>query len=166
MCSFNHKLNITLLPGRACFVCELDNNSTELGPENTCPACPPNTPLDPRQGLKVLAHMGAHILFDSNIDRSTNPCGGCLSPAPMCEFFLTTSGTKKVDKKRSKCPNATISFTYSIAAKSTDSSPCSNVQLNCPLCGAGQPAIFRYNFQHHLKSVHPTAPVDKYMSLW
>ncbi|KAJ7181372.1 hypothetical protein C8R43DRAFT_1101284 [Mycena crocata] len=152
--------------GKACFVCEADNNSMDLGAANTCPACPGNTPLDPRQGLKVLGHIGAHILFDPKIDRSTQPCGCCLNPSPMCEFFLTTSGKKKINPARSKCPSSAIKFTYSVAANSSPSSPCSNVQLNCPLCGSTSPAVFRYNFLQHLKTVHPTAPVDKYTSVW
>ncbi|KAJ7114226.1 hypothetical protein C8R44DRAFT_984314 [Mycena epipterygia] len=152
--------------GRACFVCEFDNNSREIESANTCPACPPNTPLDPRQGQQVLAHMAAHILCDPNIDRSTEPCGICLNPAPMCEWYLTTSGKKKINNKRSKCPHAAILFRYSTAANSTASSPSSNIPINCALCGIGQPASWRYNYLHHLQTVHPAAPVEKYASIW
>ncbi|KAJ7291828.1 hypothetical protein C8J57DRAFT_1044147, partial [Mycena rebaudengoi] len=97
---------------------------------------------------------------------STERCGLCLNPAPMCEYYTTTSGTKKVDVSRSKCPNAGIKFTYSLAAKSTPSSPCSNVPIDCKLCGTGKPAIWRYNYVHHLRSVHPTAPIEKYFAIW
>ncbi|KAJ7138357.1 hypothetical protein C8R44DRAFT_533169, partial [Mycena epipterygia] len=130
--------------GRARFVCEFDNNSRELESANTCPLCPPNTPLDPHQGQQVLAHMAAHILFDPDLDRSTEPCGLCLNPAPMCEWYLTTSGKKKVHEKRTKCPHAGITFTYSTVMNSTASSPSSNVPVDCALCGIKQPAIWRY----------------------
>ncbi|KAJ7842614.1 hypothetical protein B0H13DRAFT_1648770, partial [Mycena leptocephala] len=150
-----------------CFVCEFDNNSRELETENTCPLCPPNTPLYPRQGQQVLAHMAAHILFDPKIDRSTQPCGICLNPAPMCEFHLmTTGGKQKLDIKRCKCPNAGITFRYSTAAVSTPSSPSSNVSIVCTLCPKGQPAIWRYNYLYHLRTDHPSAPEEKYSSLW
>ncbi|KAJ7209910.1 hypothetical protein C8J57DRAFT_1098340 [Mycena rebaudengoi] len=152
--------------GGACFVCEFNDNSQTLETPNSCTACPPNTPLDPKQGQPVLAHNGTHILFDPAIDRSTQRCGMCLNPAPFCQYFLTTSGTKKIDYKRSKCPNARIKYSYSIAGKSAASSPCSNIPINCALCGTEHPAVWRYNYLDHLHSAHPTAPVEKYRSIW
>ncbi|KAJ7197097.1 hypothetical protein C8J57DRAFT_1455782 [Mycena rebaudengoi] len=152
--------------GGACFVCEFNDNSQTLETPNSCTACPPNTPLDPKQGQPVLAHNCAHILFDPAIDRSTQRCGMCLNPAPFCQYFLTTSGTKKIDYKRSKCPNARIKYSYSIAGKSAASSPCSNIPINCALCGTEHPAVWRYNYLDHLHSAHPTAPVEKYRSIW
>ncbi|KAJ7814764.1 hypothetical protein B0H14DRAFT_3746965 [Mycena olivaceomarginata] len=153
--------------GRACFVCEVGDNSRELDAAHTCPACPPNTPLDPGQGQQVLGHMAAHILYDPKIDKSSQPCGLCLNPAPMCEFHLTMTGGKpKLNIARSKCPSAGIKFRYSTAAQSTPSSPSSNVPINCTLCGTGQPAIWRYNYLEHLRTVHPSAPTEKYASIW
>ncbi|KAJ6583593.1 hypothetical protein DFH09DRAFT_1436126 [Mycena vulgaris] len=152
--------------GRACFVCEFDNNSLQFATANTCSACPPNTPLDPKQGQQVLAHNAAHILYDPNINRATNPCGSCLNPAPMCEYYLTTTGKQKINTARAKCPNLTMTFRYSTAEISTESSPSSNVPIRCTLCAVGQPDIWRYSFENHLRTVHPSAPLDKYSSIW
>ncbi|KAJ7183864.1 hypothetical protein C8R46DRAFT_1186739 [Mycena filopes] len=151
--------------GRACFVCEKDDNSRNIDVPSTCPSCPPNTPLDPNQAQQVLAHMAAHILFDPSIDEDTEPCGACLSPTPMCEFHLTTSGTLKVNQTRTKC-KAGLTFRYSNAAESTDSAPSSNVPVACALCATGAPAIWRYNYLHHLRTVHPMAPEEKYAAIW
>ncbi|KAJ6453282.1 hypothetical protein C8R47DRAFT_926561, partial [Mycena vitilis] len=152
--------------GRACFVCELNDNSQELSATNSCPACPSNTPLEPGQGQQVLGHIGAHILFDPNIDRSTQPCGICLSPAPICEFLHLKNNKEKIDTARSKCPNSAIKFRYSTAAVSTTSSPSSNVPVNCALCPTGHPAVWRYNYLAHLRAAHPSAPEEKYASIW
>jgi hypothetical protein len=146
-------------------VCERDNNSRNIDVPSTCPSCPPNTPLNPAQGQQVLAHVAAHILFDPDINTSTEPCGICLSPAPLCEFYLTTSGTKKVNAARTKCKSA-VNFRYSAAAESTESAPSSNVPIQCALCATGAPAIWRYNYLHHLHTAHPTAPEDKYATIW
>ncbi|KAJ6543370.1 hypothetical protein DFH09DRAFT_928698 [Mycena vulgaris] len=151
---------------RACFVCEFDNNSLQFATANTCSACPPNTPLDPKQGQQVLAHNAPHILYDPNINRATNPCGSCLNPAPMCEYYLTTTGKQKINTARTKCPNSTMTFRYSTAEISTESSPSSNVPIRCTLCAVGQPDIWRYSFENHLRTVHPSAPLDKYSSIW
>ncbi|KAJ7142000.1 hypothetical protein C8R46DRAFT_822672, partial [Mycena filopes] len=150
--------------GRACFVCERDNNSRNIDVQNPCPACPHNTVLDPAQGQPVLAHMAAHILFDPNIDASTEPCGLCLSPALMCEFYLTGGKTPKVNAARTKC-KAAITFRYAIAAESTESAPSSNVPVNCTLCPTGAPAVWRYNYLHHLQNTHPNAPEGKYAAI-
>ncbi|KAJ7696885.1 hypothetical protein B0H16DRAFT_1903738 [Mycena metata] len=152
--------------GRACFVCERDNNSRDFDVPHTCPVCPPNTPLDPAQPQQVLAHNAAHILFDPKIDRSTEPCGICLSPAPACEFYVSATGKAKVISARTKCPNSAMHFRYSTAVKSTESAPSSNVPLNCTLCPTASLAPWRYNFLHHLQSLHPTAPADKYATIW
>ncbi|KAJ7684067.1 hypothetical protein B0H14DRAFT_2422248, partial [Mycena olivaceomarginata] len=129
------------------------------------PRLPPNTPLDPHQGQQVLGHNAAHILFDPKIDRTTDPCGACLNPAPMCEFYMAT-GNKKINKTRSKCPNAGMKFRYSTAAKLTPSAPSSNDQIVCALCGAGTPTVWRYNYLNHLRSAHPSAPEAKYAEIW
>ncbi|KAJ6527860.1 hypothetical protein DFH09DRAFT_1327969 [Mycena vulgaris] len=152
--------------GRACFVCEFNDNSRPVEAAHICAVCPPSAPVDLKQGLRVLAHNAAHILFDPAVDWSTHPCGICLNPAPMCRIVLTTSGTKKIDKAKSKCPNLAATFTYSIAAQSTEGSPFSNVPLDCTLCGSGAPTIWRYNYRYHLRDSHPTAPVAKYASIW
>ncbi|KAJ7745264.1 hypothetical protein B0H14DRAFT_2350730 [Mycena olivaceomarginata] len=59
-----------------------------------------------------------------------------------------------------------MNFKYNIAATSTPTAPCSNVLIECLLCGPREQAIWRYGFLHHLRVSHPTAPVDKYADLW
>ena len=120
----------------------------------------PSLSSKPYQGQQVLNHNGAHILCDPSIDRATQPCGICLSPALMCQCFLTTSGTKKIDTKRSQCVNRTMKFTYSIASKSAAASPCSNVPLNCALCGPHTAGVITfwsmaasYTLQHLLTNM-------------
>ncbi|KAJ7035457.1 hypothetical protein C8F04DRAFT_1344340, partial [Mycena alexandri] len=152
--------------GRACFVCERDNNSRDVDVPHTCRLCPPNTPLDPAQPQQVLAHMAAHILFDPKVDRSAQPCGICLTPAPQCEFYLSTTGNTRVMTARTKCPNSVMHFRYSSAATSSESAPSSNVPINCTLCAPATPAPWRYNFPYHFRDVHPTAPEDKYAAIW
>lgn len=46
------------------------------------------------------------------------------------------------------------------------SSPCSNVPLSCPLCPKTEPAVWRYNLQYHLSTVHPSAQRSKFEGLW
>ncbi|KAJ7191492.1 hypothetical protein GGX14DRAFT_381116, partial [Mycena pura] len=148
-----------------CFVCEANDNSIAIDAPRTCPVCPPNTPLNPKKGQPVLAHNAAHLLFDPAI-RGTERCGMCLNPAPMCEYFMKKTGPPKIDISRSKCPSLAVKFTYSIAAKSVSASPCSNVPVNCAVCGVEDPAVWRYNYLHHLRHVHPVAPEEKYRSIW
>lgn len=60
-------------------------------------------------------------------------------------------------------------FQHSAAAKSTSSSPCSNVPLRCPVCYAADessPAVWRYNLLAHFEESHPREPKSKYESLW
>ncbi|KAJ7670031.1 hypothetical protein DFH06DRAFT_1125438 [Mycena polygramma] len=42
----------------------------------------------------------------------------------------------------------------------------SNVPVNCALCPTGHPAIWCYNFLAHLRAAHPSAPEEKYASIW
>lgn len=100
--------------------------------------------------------MAAHILFDSSIDRSHEPCGLCLRPS-TCKFYLKKRReATHVDMQRSSCVNL-VRFKYSLAETSTMQSPCSNVPRDCPLCqkqGKGQTAVWSYNMRAHLKSRH------------
>src|SRR5271168_704608 len=63
--------------GRACFVCESDQELVELG-SSDCPHCSPSVALDLSQGQRVLKHVGAHIL---NVNLEQTPqnwvCAAC-----------------------------------------------------------------------------------------
>ena len=125
-----------------------------------CPLCPSaaSVTLDLTQGQRVLEHIGAHILFDPSISVTTEPCGLCLQPSTICQYFMKKGkgalGTPKIDYNRSQGCVTKCKFSYSVASRSTSSSPCSNVPLSCPLCAKTSPAVWRYNFEHHLKNSH------------
>jgi len=42
---------------------------------------------------EIITHISAHILYDPAIDRSTEPCGLCGRPAPLCTIFLKKSSS-------------------------------------------------------------------------
>ena len=50
--------------------------------------------------------------------------------------------------------------------KSSPSNPCTNVPLECPLCREGSDAVWKYNLHSHIMSVHPTADILQYKSLY
>ncbi len=104
--------------------------------------------------------MGAHILYDKNIDRSVEPCGLRLRPSPMCIFYLKRSfgmvSDIQVDQTKSVCVNK-VSFKYKIAVTSTSTSPCSNAPVICPECPLKAPAVWKYNMPSHMEKKHPHA---------
>ncbi|TFK71092.1 hypothetical protein BDN72DRAFT_856481 [Pluteus cervinus] len=147
--------------GKACFICDDNGVMEHLGKGDLvdCPLCSFN--LDLAQGQRVLEHISAHILFDPRVDRATDPCGLCLLSAATCRYFLKKGrGAKaglKIDTDRSHgCILIKCSFSYRVAAKSSPSSPSSNIPLACPLCPKAAPAVWRYNLERHLRTVHPS----------
>jgi hypothetical protein len=97
-----------------------------------------------------------------------NHVGYVLGHLPFACF--TSKGARvlvseQVNFTRSKCANK-VHFSYSVASLSTDSSPCSNVPLHCPICPASEPCVWRYNFQHHLQAKHPAISLPCYELLW
>ncbi|KAF8064367.1 hypothetical protein FPV67DRAFT_1699246 [Lyophyllum atratum] len=162
------QVDLSLMLGKACFLCDGDGDTLEIGASDVCPSCSPEVTLDVSQPQQVLAHIGAHILNDSSVDRTTEPCGFCLRPSALCRFFLTkgkgAQGSIKIDKTQSQsCPNM-LNFTYTIASESKPSSPCSNVPISCPLCPKTSPAVWQYNWKHHFASAHPAASFANYSS--
>ncbi len=135
-----------------------------------CPSCIPTIALDPSKPHSFLAHIGAHILKKSVIP-STEPCGLCLSPSPLCQFYLTkgkgAQGQMKIDYGSSRgCPNLAVTFKYAVAAASSKSSPCSNVPIRCPLCPSNSPAIWKYTAKYHFMNRHPAAELGRWEHLW
>ncbi|KAG6905363.1 hypothetical protein DXG01_003230 [Tephrocybe rancida] len=126
-----------------------------------CPRCSPEVPLDRKLAQCILAHIGAHVLYDKTIQHKEEPCGLCLQAALLCKIYLTkgkgANSTLKIDKPRSSGCTNLISFTYAVAAQSKPSSPCSNVPLPCPLCPKTAPSIWRYNWKAHFENTHPHA---------
>lgn len=134
-----------------------------------CPKCQPSIAFDSSLRQRIVEHISAHILHDSSVDRSTEPCGLCLRPAPHCKIILKKTkgrtGNLAIDMKASSCPNL-VKFSIRIAAKCSEASPCTNHPMNCPYCPKAAPATWSYTFRQHLLHVHPAIPLDKHRSIW
>ena len=135
-----------------------------------CPACDPPVQLDTAHGQRVLAHIGSHILHDPSLDKSEELCCLCLRPTSVCNIYLTRRSGRNYQWKVKyggivPCPNAT-NFSYSTAMVSSESSPCSNVPLECPYCPDGSPAVWRYNMRIHFRLRHPGVDASKHEDLW
>lgn len=135
-----------------------------------CPACSPPVQLDATNGQRVLAHIASHILHDSTIEKSQEPCGLCLRPANICTIYLRRRPGRTYQWSlkyggTTPCPNAT-NFSYSVAMVSLESSPRSNVPLQCPYCPDGSPAVWRYNLRLHLQLRHQGVDIARHEDLW
>jgi hypothetical protein len=161
------------LTGRACFLAKLETVG-EGGVEDpesdfvasVCTACTPTADLDLTKPQRVLEHMGAHILFDPGVDRLEMPCGLCLRPSNVCQYFLLkgkgSKGNPRVDMERSAGCRRLVNFQWGKAAVSDKNAPCSNVPLFCPLCPK---VVWRYNLEYHLKTVHTPDMVVRYADI-
>jgi len=134
-----------------------------------CTLCTPTVTLDLSQNQRILEHAAAHILHDPKVEKSTEPCGLCLRPSPLCCLFLKkgkgASRTLKVDKYTGCLIKP--SFSYGVASESSRSSPCSNVPIACPLCPAKDtPAVWKYNMKYHMQKMHSTATLSTHEHLW
>lgn len=115
--------------------------------------------------------MGMHILHDSTIKNTSNPCGFCLAPGPLCCVRLKKGKGRKatiqIDEKNSRCQGKNlVKLSISSFEKSSSKSPCTNVPVTCPLCPSNSDAIWKYNLHDHISSVHPTANLTEYESLY
>ncbi|KAI0258075.1 hypothetical protein BC834DRAFT_801297, partial [Gloeopeniophorella convolvens] len=156
--------------GKACFIIEGRHQAHESAALTLCcPHCTPEVDFTSMSGQRVLEHIGSHILHDPAVDRNIEPCGLCLRSYGVCQIYLRKNkgrhGNPKIDKDRSSCPS-TVKFSYATAAKSSSSSPCSNVPLACPVCPSNSPAVWRYNLRAHFLRLHPSIPLQSYSHLW
>ncbi|KDR76610.1 hypothetical protein GALMADRAFT_139524 [Galerina marginata CBS 339.88] len=151
------------LRGKACFLVDGKPMDSTINDGYPCSKCGPRTGVDRSNGQRMLEHMGAHILHDPSIPNNLEVCGLCLRPAPMCTIYLKKGrgGSKgySVDMNRSTCINL-IRFRYASAATSTESAPCTNVPIHCPICGPKQPAVWRYSLYAHFHMKHDLASAD------
>ncbi|KAI0283829.1 hypothetical protein BC826DRAFT_891645, partial [Russula brevipes] len=134
-----------------------------------CPKCQPTIDFDSSLRQRVVEHIGAHILHDASVDRSSEPCGLCLRPAPLCKINLKKTkghaGNLAIDMKTSSCPNL-VKLSIMIASKCSDASPCTNHPMRCPYCPKSSPAVWSYTFRQHMLRVHPAVPLEKHRSIW
>ncbi|KAF8810813.1 hypothetical protein BYT27DRAFT_7221830 [Phlegmacium glaucopus] len=145
-----------------CFICESDCNlgHIEVMTMSDCSRC-----------QHILEHVGSHILYDPGVIQSIKPlCVLCLRPSQMCQFYLAKgkgmNGKTRINQKASKGCLIKMNYSYSIAAESSTSSPCSNVPVHCPICPKADPAIWKYFMKVHFKEWHKTLSLTKYEHLW
>ncbi|KAH9040244.1 hypothetical protein EDB84DRAFT_1647330 [Lactarius hengduanensis] len=111
----------------------------------------------------------AEALYDVR-ESSVHECPACAPPVQLDAANGqrapggATSGWSSIGVLY-QCPNA-IKFSYSAAMVSSESSPCSNVPLQCPYCPDGSPAVWRYNMQLHFRHRHQGVDTAKHEDLW
>ncbi|TFK58753.1 hypothetical protein BDN72DRAFT_746964, partial [Pluteus cervinus] len=127
-----------------------------------CSRCGDRAEISPTKPQRILEHMAAHILFDEQLDTTEERCGFCLRPEGCTMIVKKGRGSSahpSVQLSLSKCPNL-VRFTYNKAAQSTESAPCSNVPVNCPLCPPRSSAVWTYNLAIHFQKQHRLRPAD------
>ncbi|EDR03397.1 uncharacterized protein LACBIDRAFT_307198 [Laccaria bicolor S238N-H82] len=142
--------------GQACFLCENEDAERHFTKKNQCSVCTPAVFFkDKTPAHRVLKHNAAHMLFDSHLKQSDELCGLCLCPAP-------------INMKKSSCANM-LGFSYSVAEESTQTAPCSNVPIRCPICPRTYttPVLWQLNLEQHMKSRHhEVVNLIPYEHLW
>jgi hypothetical protein len=135
----------------------------------TCPNCDPTIAFSPSHRQRVVEHIGAHMLYDRSVDLSSEPCGLCLCPAPLCKIYLKkVKGHKNnfaIDMKASSCINL-VKFSLRTAAICSDTSPCTNHPIRCNYCPSSSPAVWSYTFRQHLHRAHPSISLESHKKIW
>ncbi|KAK2463010.1 hypothetical protein APHAL10511_004967 [Amanita phalloides] len=149
--------------GKAAFVCEFDGSTTlSMADTDICPKCHPPLILDRTKPLKVIEHIGAHLLFDPTIDKAEEYCGLCFCLSLLCLFHFhkgkNHNSLWQIDIKRSLCPNLIDKgFSYGPASISLPNSPCTNVPMCCPHCPESASLVWKYSMTAHYTKNHPLA---------
>ncbi|KAF8309246.1 uncharacterized protein EI90DRAFT_2889266, partial [Cantharellus anzutake] len=104
----------------------------------------------------------ASYLNRETINHSSEPCGLCLKPSPMCRFVLQVQkGTIGVDFAKSTCARL-AKFSYGPASTPFQANPCGNVPVKCSYCPKGSSAVWRYNLDAHYRAKHsPALPLTE-----
>lgn len=163
-------LTFTISIGKACFVCEADGKEDAVINHRQCTDCTPTVYL-PKSPQRTLEHRAGHMNFDPRfiVKLSSEPCGLCGRPSPACVFYLKkgkgTDASPQINYQKSSCANMQT-FSYTVAAVSSASSPCSNVPMTCQWCPKSAPAVWKYNMSHHVKQNHPYVSLRDHESLW
>jgi hypothetical protein len=142
----------------------IENGTSKL----ECLKCHPTVTFNPLHRQRFLKHVSAHILHDKTIDCSLEPCGLCLSPAPLCKFILVNSKGRArnvtINMNVSSCLNL-IKISILVATKCSDASPCTNHPMSCPYYMHSSLAVWSYNFRQHLLRCHSAVPLKKHNSI-
>ncbi|EIW53975.1 uncharacterized protein TRAVEDRAFT_132679 [Trametes versicolor FP-101664 SS1] len=119
-------------------------------------------------------HVGGHILKAMrHVEEglagipvgSEMPCGFCgRSGISMCSQLYLTAG--RSPQPRSDCPHF-YAFQYKSSLKSTQTMPCTNTPILCPVPGCTQStpdklftAVWKYNMPQHVRMQHPGYSID------
>ncbi|KAG0697711.1 hypothetical protein DFH29DRAFT_811339 [Suillus ampliporus] len=116
--------------------------------------------------MKLIEHMGGHILFYQDLWDKHNVCGLCLSIG-LCEIPLArgTGGTEVVDISCSRCPNL-FKIKLKNACKSTKHLPCMNTLVHCPYCDSNAAPVLKYSLSCHIDTLHPSENKVQFKELW
>src|ERR1700678_4026763 len=93
-----------------------------------------------------------------------------MRPLPLCQFYVAKGkgahGKLRINQKISKGCLIKVNYSYSVAAESTASSPCSNLPVHCPICPKTDPAVWKYFMKVHFEEKHKALNLTKYEHLW
>ena len=119
----------------------------------------------------IRQHTGWHLQF-SREGAAELPCGMCgvmtqcgfvgnnASAPPNCCPAWLEKGTGKSKKPVTLCRIVgQVNYSHGAALKSTDTSPCTNVLLQCPACPTKPMASFFWKYDGmsaHWRTAHPT----------
>ena len=149
---------------------ELDTNAPNAEHVGmACPKCQPSINFSPLNRHYLIKHIKAHILHNTSVDSSSEPCELCLHPVPLCKILFKKArgwmGKLAINMKSSSCPNL-IKFSIANVAACFETSPCTNHPMKCPYCPKLNPAVWSYTFCHHLCRFHPSIHLSDHNSLW
>jgi hypothetical protein len=117
----------------------------------------------------MLLSTSWHILHNDSMDCSFEPCRLCLRPVPLCKIVSKMTkghmGHLAINMKLSLCLNL-VKFSITKAAMCFKTSPCTNYLMKCPYGPKSNPAVWSYNFHHHLLYAHPSIHLGSHKSVW
>jgi hypothetical protein len=83
-----------------------------------------------------------------------SPCAFC-GRSGTCTVSLTRGVRSEVDLQTTSTCHRAVKFNQKAAAKFTDTSPCTNVAIACPICTEPAYVDYKYNLKAHFDHVHP-----------
>ena len=126
--------------------------------------------FNPLHRQPIVEHISAHILHNPSVNRSSKLCGLCLRCMPLCKIVWKKgkgqAGKLSINIEASTCLNL-VRLSIAVAAVYSDSSPCTNHPIICPLCDNSEPhsVVWLYNFQFHLLHRYPRASMEDYNNI-
>jgi hypothetical protein len=106
--------------------------------------CQPTINFNPLNQHCVIKHIGAHVLYNTFVDCSSEPCKLCLCPALLCRIILKKAkgrmGKLAINITLSSCPNL-IKFSIANVAACFKTSPYTNHPMKCPYCPKLNPTV-------------------------